>query len=268
MSGTLLPSLLQTSPFDPVEADVCAGPDASMRADAHGAAAPEAAQLREASPTKEPLQGGHLGPQAGEVDVMLMGGSCIRLPVHYGQRPESLKEEFVKFRAVPRGMILQLLQPTGIVQAHEDMSNYAGASLTALFTVQPLDAQSRKMLLRCTLRQPEEGHIGLLEVPFKLEAHEADTFAKLLRQIQPSRLIFSNTKFNQDALTPLVRSMEGELSELHTLQIDGLNVDSLVDLATFMSKCPNLRRCDIQKSALTKNDVAKLRAGTTALVVI
>lgn len=227
---------------------------------------PAPSENREPDATAE----SRVGDPVGEVDISLLGGTCIKLPVYLGQTCENLRADFARHRPVPAGLILQLLHPAGMLRADEEVSGYAGASLTALFTRMPLSEESRSLLALCTCRTPEDGQIELLEVLFHVSDGEAKDLADLVMNIQPSRLILYQG-VEVSSLAALVAALTGRLDSLRILKICGVRKDSIADLTTLVGKCPALQHVYLEgkeNDELTMRNIANLRASTTARVVI
>lgn len=201
----------------------------------------------------------------GEVEINFLGGTGLSLHVHTGQTAGSLKEAIADHRRVPPGMLLQLLHPTGVLRLDDEVSPYIGSSLTAVFTRLPLSDEARKLLRQCTLQQPEEGRISLLEVRIPLSQDDTEALAELVVQVQPRRLILA---------CPLcagrfASALRGDLDSLEVLQLEGVEPSSIPHFAKILSRCPALTHCYFRSSDfLTAEDVKPLRAQTRAFVVI
>lgn len=203
-------------------------------------------------------------PILGEVEVVFLGGQSFTVPVRSGQSMSCVKTEVRYIRPVPTGMLLQLLHPDGVIQGNENAADFAGTSLTALFTRLPLTDEARALLRRCTLRCPEDAGIDLLEVRFDLKRDDIEDFVELLLQVQPRRLLVEN--LSRSALSTLATSLKSCL-EVEVLHVKTCK-ESLEDVARLLRWCRTLRHCRLINTGLTAVDVQDLRSEIKASIVI
>jgi len=217
------------------------------------------------APTSAPVCSSSPPTVLGDVEVSFLGGHSVLVSVHAGQSMATVKAEVFHSRPPPKGLLPQLVHPTGVIQGDESAADFVGIPLTALFTRLPLSDEARELLRRCTLRSPEDGCIDLLEVCFKLKVEDMDGFVELLVQVQPRRLLLANALL-QHTLSILANSLKSNL-EVEAMHLPATK-DGLGDISKLLQRCPCLRNCRLSNGGLNASDVAGLRAEVAAAIVI
>jgi len=213
------------------------------------------------------------------INVYFLDGEQIKIPVRPGASVLDVKMEACIRRSVPPGMLLQLVQTSSCVQSSraldnsEDVTQYVGSSLTAVFTRLPISDEARALLLCCSKRTPEEGRIELLDISFPAHEEDMPQLAELLQHVQPRRLCLGSREVQ--CLSRLADHVINSRLDLEALTVRAASVEELAHITRLVRRCPHLQTCDLamyegltKDSVLSAADVEGLRSETNASVLI